>query len=653
MRRRTGEALLLGGTKKLCPPDPRSLEISTRGGAALNLGGPLGGRGSLIRLPLRSPPTLVAVVALAALLAAPAAEAAGTSITASADRTEMAEDEVLVLTVRIDADEAPASVDLHERDLPFRVLSRSWSTDVSFGIGGGGGVQFRRSRVLTLSLAPARTGDLVIPPVVATVKGVRHATEPIRVKVLKAGGRPRAAPPAPDRSGGAWRGWERDLVLDVEVDRRDVFLGEQVTATVWLLSPVGVVDTEGYAPPLYDGFWVEELERPQRLTHQVRTVNGVPMRAYALQKLALFPTRAGALELGAFQIDVVLRLGSDALFSPFADLRRARRRSAPVELRVKPLPPGAPAGFKGVNVGAWKLDVVASERSVAAGAPVAIRVSAAGEGNIRALALPSLSAVAGARRFEPTATDEIARTGSRLGGSRTLETVLVPEGPGELVVPPVTWPFFDPRSGRYEIARSAELRITVTPSPAAAATPSAAAAPAAAELRPLRAEGALAPRAPPPWSRSPFLAAVAVPPLGFAALVLVDAWRRRAQRGAPARRARGAGRRARQGLRAARRRLDAGDPAAALALVGRALAGYAADRLGRETTGMTRGELAAALAAAGARSAVATALLAALDACDEARFGGARSPEYVLAAAERAIAILEGAPWAPAPERTQ
>jgi len=40
---------------RLSPPDPRSLEIRTRGEAALIPGGPLGGRGSLIRLPLRSP----------------------------------------------------------------------------------------------------------------------------------------------------------------------------------------------------------------------------------------------------------------------------------------------------------------------------------------------------------------------------------------------------------------------------------------------------------------------------------------------------------------------------------------------------------------------------------------------------------------------
>ena len=84
-----------------------------------------------------------------------------------------------------------------------------------------------------------------------------------------------------------------DGPLEVEVDRREAFLGEQVTATVWLLSPVGVAQYEAYRPPPLDGFWVEELERPRQLDFRVRSRNGVPVRAYLVQRLALFPTRAG------------------------------------------------------------------------------------------------------------------------------------------------------------------------------------------------------------------------------------------------------------------------------------------------------------------------------------------------------------------------
>ena len=71
-----------------------------------------------------------------------------------------------------------------------------------------------------------------------------------------------------------------------------------MTASVWVLSPVGVAETGNFKPPAYDGFWTEQLEVPRELTQQIRKRDGLPLRAYLLQRIALFPTRAGPLELG-------------------------------------------------------------------------------------------------------------------------------------------------------------------------------------------------------------------------------------------------------------------------------------------------------------------------------------------------------------------
>jgi hypothetical protein len=601
----------------------------------------------------RRPLVLAAVLAAcAALPAAARAAAPEARVEARADRTTLAEDELLVLTVRVEGAEAPSAVDLGEDRLPFEIVARSQGRQTTFSFGSGIPT-LRSAVVLTLQLRPRRTGTLEIPPVVATVKGRRVASAPIRVTVTPAGtgtgppaasgapGRP-GPDPVPDRRGGsAWRGWERDLALRVEVDRREPFLGEQVTASVWLLSPVGVVGTEAYRPPLYAGFWAEELETPQKLAWQTRTVNGVPVRAYLLQRVALFPTRAGRAEIGPYQVDLAVRLGTDSPFDLFPEIRRVRRQSAPVSLEVKPLPAGAPAGFDAVDVGAFALEASASEARVAAGQPVAIRVTARGEGNLRALSLPPVPTVPGARRFEPTVSDDVAPRGLRLAGTRTVETVLVPERAGALVVPPLSWPVFDPRTGTYAVLRTAELRVEVTEG---AAAPAAGPAedPVVAALRPVRGETALARRGAPPWRSVPFAAATLLAPLAFAILAGLGAARERARAAAPERRVRGAGRRARHGLAGARRRLRDGDGPGAVEAAQRALAGWAADRLGRPATGLTRDALAAELLRAGAPHGGVTALGAALDGCDAARFGGAAGPEDVVALAERAIDALEG-----------
>ncbi len=583
---------------------------------------------------------LLAGAALVAALAAasPGRAAEDVRIEVSADRTELAQDELLVLTVTI-LSEGAAVLDLRPADLPFTVVSSARSSSgASFAFGTGGGVRLRRTAVFTITLAPKRTGELVIPPIAASAEGVRAESAPIRVTVRPPGARAGAAP-APERGSGAWRGWERDLVLEVQLDRREVFVGEQVTATIVLRSPVGVVEYDRFQPPSYDGFWAEDVEVPRRLAFTVRSVGGVPTRVYTVRKLALFPTRSGRLELGPFEVDLAVRLGSDALFAAFDEIRRTRRSSAPVAVEVKPLPAGAPAGFEGLNVGDWKLAATASADRVEAGQPVTVRVTATGEGNVRTLAPPALPALAGARAFASTASEEVTRAGGRLGGTRTIETVVVPEREGSLEVPPLAWPYFSPRTGRYELARTAALRVTVAPG--AAPSPPQVAPVLADRLRPVRTETALARPAPPPWEGSPFRAAIAIPPLAFAALALVDAARARARASAPARRARGAGRRARRALAGARRMLAQGGEAAALAAAAAALRGWAEDTLGRPVSGATRDALAAALREAGAPDAGVAALADALDACDAARFGaGAAPPDRALALAELALGLL-------------
>ena len=591
------------------------------------------------------------------LLAAVRAGAEEPRLSAQVDRTELAQDEVLTLEIRLEASDPPSSIELAEGGV-FEVVSRAQTRQSSFSLGGGAGVRIRQVVVTQLGLAPRRAGTIEVPPVIAVVKGKRYETRPIPVKVLPAGASPGAGagsgaggagPRAPSRAGAppgggsAFRGWERDLVLDVQLDRAEAYVGEQVTASIWLFSPLGVVEYERFTPPRWEGFWAEDLETPRTLQFQVKQVNGVPTRAYLLQRVALFPTRSGKLTLAPAELDLAVRLGG-GLFDPFPEVKRLRRRSAPVALLVKPLPAGAPPGFEPVDVGTFSLEATVSEPRATAGQPLTVRITAAGEGNVRALALPRLPPIPGTRTFDPTTSEKAENRGGRLAGSRSVETVLVPEQTGELVIPSLAWPWFDPRAGRYQVARTAELRVPVSPAaPGGAGAIAAGSNAIAAGLRPIRTEADLRRAGPPAWRTPGFAAALAAPPLAFLAVVLAGRLRARAASG-PARR-RAAARAARRRLEGARRRLAGGDRAAFLAELDRALLGYASDRLGRPATGLTREALLAALARGGAHTPALRALSSALEAADAARFGAKAAGEELIALASRALALLEESDW--------
>ncbi len=135
------------------------------------------------------------------------------------------------------------------------------------------------------------------------------------------------------------------------------------------------------------------------------------------------------------------------------------------------------------------------------------------------------------------------------------------------------------------------------------------------------------------------------PPLAFLALAAADRLR---ARGDGSRARRSAARAARRRIAGARRRLARSDAASAFAEAERALLGYASDRLGRAAAGLTRDELCAELARAGAHPPAVRALLRALDLVEASRYGaGDAHGEEVLSAAERAVDALEEADWQP------
>ena len=287
-----------------------------------------------------------------------------------------------------------------------------------------------------------------------------------------------------------------------------------------------------------------------------------------------------------------------------------------------------------------------SQQSAAVGQPVTLRLVAEGEGNVKAWSLPALPAVAGARAFAPTSSDQLKPRGVKLAGSRTVETVLVPGGrrdAGDPLARP--GPSSTRRPAPTGSCRTPELRLEVTGGATAVRrrgrrprTPSSPGS--APSARPARWSG---PRA--PGARWPLWAFLVGPVAAFLVLTGVDRFRERRLADGGARRVRIAGRVARRRLAEASRLLPGADGAPFFAEVERALVGYCSDKLGRPASGLTRDELARALAEAGAHVAALRALAAALDACDAGRFGGAVAREELLALAGRAMEVLEEAHW--------
>lgn len=321
---------------------------------------------------------------------------------------------------------------------------------------------------------------------------------------------------------------QSDLFLRASADKKEVYLGEQLSLSLHLFSQADISGVQALSFPKLDGFWSEDIESPTQLYPQQQNIRGRSYRSYMLRKRALFPLRAGEITIDPVEAQVNLAL---AVFFG-AQTETVKRRSAPVTVRVKSLPAeGQPPGFEASNVGSYRLLMEPLPQRIELGQPLEIKVKIEGVGNIRNLKPPVLKLPDGLRAYAPKVSDEVKIVKGRYGGSKTLEWVVLPERTGTFDLPALEFAYFDPQRAEYQSARSKTQQIEVfAPSRPLAAqdhgqarSESAVANLLPTGLRPIRVEASLRSRQlEPVWHKSWFWPWTAAPLLILAFVGLVQ-----------------------------------------------------------------------------------------------------------------------------------
>jgi hypothetical protein len=583
-----------------------------------------------------------------------------------ADRTEMgSEDTVRVSVVVVDAPPS-AQVQLPApRD--FEVLSSSRSNQRSIQLSGGGPAVIQDITTHTLILQPLRTGKLTIPPAVLTTAGRTYRTDPIELTVKSgrmgppSGQASRPGLPDPFRNFPPMDPFEEmegdndvpviprgdsDLFLRASLDRDDVFVGEQVTLSLYIYSRVDLSSVDAVTMPKLEGFWSEDVESPTQLSGEQRIVNGIPYRAYLLRRRALFPVKTGTLAITPAEADIT----TGFLFAG----HRVHRVSNGLKVRVKPLPPGGPPGIANANVGQWQLTMDVSPTSVELGQPITVRVILEGTGNVKNVTPPKLTAPAALKVYDPTTTDKLTPNKNKIQGRRVMEYLVMPQRTGTFTLPGLEFPYFDPRRREYDVSRTDAVTITVeagaggvtstgpSPTPLQDAASEQKNVLSAHGLRPLRYQARFVPPSTPLWERAFFLPAVLAPMGLLLGVMLLGQVRGRLAMQTEAGRNKQQARAARKRLAAAEKLVGEGSTSAFYAEVEKALLGFLEARLHVPVVGLTREALGEKMAAAGVAPERRSKVLFVLEACDMGRFGGGAELSERNRVLDDAAAVMEG-----------
>ncbi|MBN2054525.1 protein BatD [bacterium] len=408
------------------------------------------------------------------LLAAAGVQAAGIELNAVVDRTGLGQDEVLTWQLTLSQDGGGS---MPEPELPdfsdFEVVGGP-SSQTSFQM-----INFKTtaSRIITVNLLPRRTGTLTIGPARVEVDGQVVSSRSFTITVQSRG----AVAPESQEPAGTPREADDKVFLDATAGKNRVYVGEQVTVEYYLYSQLDLADVDFQTNPGTSGFWVEDLNSPQRLSLQRRTINDEVYGAALLKRLALFPTTSGTQTIDPMTVKVSVRIprsrpqgrSSRSLFdtfftdpfssSPFDEIKSLFRSSPALSLEVLPLPlENRPEDFKG-TVGLFRLTGKVDKTSATRGQAITYTLTLTGRGNIKTVADPPPLKADHFRVYDPrTEERSVVRDGDLLG-EKTFEYVLIPREVGTLTIPAVPYWFFNPETGRYQQTVAGAVALHVTP----------------------------------------------------------------------------------------------------------------------------------------------------------------------------------------------
>lgn len=248
------------------------------------------------------------------------------------------------------------------------------------------------------------------------------------------------------------------------------YVGQRVIYTVYLYNRATVRSSLAEALPSFQGLWARPVDLPPGRRELVDW-NGEPYHRTPVLRKELYPLSARSHRIEPLRVRLVIdRLdGERRLFFPTRSPRAMTVESNPIELDVRPLPPGGPGGrgeFAGA-VGSVTVAAALVPEEVPVGRSATLTVTVAGEGHLESLPAPRI------RPGDWQGAVEVLGPQSASSGAaglpvpearqRSWEYLLVPRRAGSWELPAVEVPYFDPEAERYRVASATVPALRVRP----------------------------------------------------------------------------------------------------------------------------------------------------------------------------------------------
>ncbi|MCM1150768.1 MAG: BatD family protein [Alistipes sp.] len=330
---------------------------------------------------------------------------------------------------------------------------------------------------ITYVLLAQEAGNATIGPAEIAVDGTLYRTKPLPVEIV---GEEEGPAPSSGRQDGngqqasaekAAQGQiaKDDILLRAVVSRTSVFKGEPLRVTFKLYERVNVAGYQDVKFPSFNGFWAQELNA-DNVRRQRETYNGKVYETMVAREFLLYPQQAGTLTIDPAELTAVAQVvvqsqhDIDPFFGGGHEVYNVPRKvqSQRVDITVKPLPAGAPAGFNGA-VGRFDMQTTLPPEQLAANSAATYTVRISGTGNLTFVQAPKLALPGSFEQYNVKTTESIDASASGISGYRQFEYPFIARAEGTYDIEPVEFSYFDPSRMEYRTLRSKPLQLEIAP----------------------------------------------------------------------------------------------------------------------------------------------------------------------------------------------
>jgi len=327
------------------------------------------------------------------------------------------------------------------------------------------------SYTYSYTLAAQKEGTFTIPEVSFMIDGQQVKSNAVTIKVSGKVSQPtQTQQPQNRQTVSANSNFDKnDVFIRGEISKSTPYVGEQVTVTYKLYlggSVTGGFSVNNADMPIQPDLWSYVLGDPkQNPPASNEMVDGKRYTVYVIRRNALFPQRAGKINITPLSLDITVgvRYLRQVGWMSVPDVQEynLKIKSNAITLNVKELPQtNQPDNFDPIS-GIYKITSSLSRKELKANEATNLAITISGSGNIQHLSNPIINFPSDFDVSDPRITDNINTTGSIVNGSRTFEYVIIPRNEGKFTIPSITYSYFDLSNESYKTLTTESYQLDV------------------------------------------------------------------------------------------------------------------------------------------------------------------------------------------------